>query len=584
MRIGYVQQTSILCWIAVVIMKNRQILRCFTLSLISLFAVLCCAIPSFGMSGLREKGNPIAPPLTDSPRSTIVGFIDDMNLAYDLVMEVYKQGRRDPGFRYSPPLRRRKEAAEEAIQRAIKTLDLSETALDRRQSVGIESVLRLKEILDRLYLPDFGTIPDLASVTSSNIDRWTIPYSEITLQKIQTGADQGEFLFSADTVKQLKDFYSKIINSPYKPNSSIGFYKFYISKPGSIVPPKWSHWLPNWSNHLIWDQTLWQWFFALLIWFIVSGLIYFVRNYSIYLFSQLSRPKHAWLELSFPAFVWVCVSISKYLIDQVINFTGVPLTLVTMVHACLSLMSSTWLAFLFFNAIGSTFAGSLQSRGFRLESVMTRNGFRFFGIIAGSVILTWGFTQLGFSVAPLLASLGAGSLALSFGLRTYIQDIVGGITIFADQSIKIGDLCEFGSIKGFVEDVSFRSTTLRTLDRDLVVIANSKISALIVNYSRRDKYKFEHKFTLPLETDRQAIEDLVTAIFQNLSKYKLLENVTITVDGLELPFLQIKVKADVQTTEASEYSKIVTQIFLDIADLIKPLVRDSVLYSHEHSR
>ena len=107
----------------------------------------------------QQIRNRLKPIDTSSPRSTLEGFLDDVNRAYVLA------SRANNALMASPPTMTRKEGrqaeanAVHFLQRASDTLDLRNVPETLRPAVGIEATLLLKEILDRLLLPPLDVTP-----------------------------------------------------------------------------------------------------------------------------------------------------------------------------------------------------------------------------------------------------------------------------------------------------------------------------------------------------------------------------------------------------------------------------------------
>ncbi len=90
----------------------------------------------------------------------------------------------------------------------------------------------------------------------------------------------------------------------------------------------------------------------------------------------------------------------------------------------------------------------------------------------------------GVSITPLLASLGLGSLAVALALQSPLANFFAGIQILADKPIELGQYIQLDSgAEGYVTRIGWRSTTIRALRNNLIVIPNSKImDAIITNY------------------------------------------------------------------------------------------------------
>ncbi|MBI2579226.1 MAG: mechanosensitive ion channel family protein [Candidatus Aenigmarchaeota archaeon] len=91
----------------------------------------------------------------------------------------------------------------------------------------------------------------------------------------------------------------------------------------------------------------------------------------------------------------------------------------------------------------------------------------------------------GVEITPLVAGLGIGGLAIALALQDSLANLFSGAFMVSDKIIKAGDFIELeGGIKGFVEEIGWRTTKVRTLPNNLVIIPNSKIAnSTITDYS-----------------------------------------------------------------------------------------------------
>jgi small-conductance mechanosensitive channel len=92
---------------------------------------------------------------------------------------------------------------------------------------------------------------------------------------------------------------------------------------------------------------------------------------------------------------------------------------------------------------------------------------------------------LGISIAPLITALGVGGLAMALALQDTLSNLFAGIHILAEQAIRVGDFIrlETGQ-EGFVEDISWRTTRIRMLPNNMVIVPNNKLSqSVITNYN-----------------------------------------------------------------------------------------------------
>ncbi len=96
---------------------------------------------------------------------------------------------------------------------------------------------------------------------------------------------------------------------------------------------------------------------------------------------------------------------------------------------------------------------------------------------------------LGISIAPMLAALGVGGLAVGLALQPTLENVFSGVQVLMSGQITPGDFVQLESgQQGWVEDVTWRNTTLKLLSNDLVIVPNAVIGrSLITNYTSEDE-------------------------------------------------------------------------------------------------
>jgi small-conductance mechanosensitive channel len=93
--------------------------------------------------------------------------------------------------------------------------------------------------------------------------------------------------------------------------------------------------------------------------------------------------------------------------------------------------------------------------------------------------------SMGVSITPLVASLGIGSLAVALALQDTLANFFAGIQVLIDKPVAVGNFIKLDSgEEGYVTKVGWRSTQVRMITNDIVVVPNSRlINSVITNYS-----------------------------------------------------------------------------------------------------
>jgi MscS family membrane protein len=178
---------------------------------------------------------------------------------------------------------------------------------------------------------------------------------------------------------------------------------------------------------------------------------------------------------------------------------------------------------------------------------------------------------LGFNLTTPLAGLGIGGIAIAFAAQKTLENLFGGISILGDEVIRIGDTCRFGDRVGTVEDISLRSTRIRTPERTELFIPNGSLATMNVeNLSRRDKILFNTKLGLRYETSPDQMRYVLAQV-----RRLLYEHPKVETEGARNRFiafdesaLTLEIFAYVLTRDFNEFLAIREDILLRIMDII----------------
>ena len=108
-----------------------------------------------------------------------------------------------------------------------------------------------------------------------------------------------------------------------------------------------------------------------------------------------------------------------------------------------------------------------------------------------------------FGVQPtaFVAALGVVSVAVSFGLQNTVSNVISGLGLMLGHVIEVGDWIEVGAYQGFITDITWRATTIRTLIGDVIVIPNSVLNATTL---RKMCDLSARSFVIPLDIHPEA--------------------------------------------------------------------------------
>ncbi len=179
---------------------------------------------------------------------------------------------------------------------------------------------------------------------------------------------------------------------------------------------------------------------------------------------------------------------------------------------------------------------------------------------------------LGFEVTALLAGLGVGGIAVALAAQKTIENLFGGITLFADHPIRVGDFCKFGDQVGTVEEIGIRSTRIRTLDRTVITIPNADFSSMqIENYATRDRMRLFAVIGLRYETTPDQLRYVLVEIRKLLYSHErvLPDPARARFIGFGAYSLDIEIFAYVNTPDWGEFLGIREDIYLRIMTIVE---------------
>ena len=124
-------------------------------------------------------------------------------------------------------------------------------------------------------------------------------------------------------------------------------------------------------------------------------------------------------------------------------------------------------------------------------------------ILAGFMIIS----EFGYNISGLITGLGISGVVITLAAQDTAKSMIGGISIFLDRPFKVGDYIKVGEYEGSVQEIRFRSTSIRTLDRSILHVPNSKMAeTAIIKDSEIEKRRYYMKFTIELDTPIEKVE------------------------------------------------------------------------------
>lgn len=192
----------------------------------------------------------------------------------------------------------------------------------------------------------------------------------------------------------------------------------------------------------------------------------------------------------------------------------------------------------------------------------------FIFLVAATIVLD----ILGYNINGVLTALGLGSLSFALAGQDIVSNIFGGIIIITERPFEIGDWVKTADVEGSVEDISLRSTKIRTLDDALTVVPNQKFtSAAITNWTRLNRRLSQFTLGFAYATPADTLQLVCADLRGMLAAHPQVLPDTVQVRFLEFgaSSLDVFVQFYVKTTQIAEYRAVREEINAKILEILQ---------------
>lgn len=130
-------------------------------------------------------------------------------------------------------------------------------------------------------------------------------------------------------------------------------------------------------------------------------------------------------------------------------------------------------------------------------------------LIVWAVAFLMLLANLGIEIMPLIAGLGIGGIAIALAVQNVLGDLFASLSIALDKPFRVGDSLAVGEEKGTVEYIGIKSTRLRSVNGEQIVISNGDLlKSRVRNFSRLAERRADLALRIAYETPRELIREL----------------------------------------------------------------------------
>ncbi len=133
-------------------------------------------------------------------------------------------------------------------------------------------------------------------------------------------------------------------------------------------------------------------------------------------------------------------------------------------------------------------------------------------------------SNLGYDTSALLTGLGIGGLAIALAMQTILSDIFAYFSIHFDKPFRVGDFIIVGTDMGVVEKIGLKTTRVRTLQGQELVISNQELtSSRINNYKKMEKRRIVFTFGVSYDTPVAKLKKIPNVVKEIITKAEYAE-------------------------------------------------------------
>lgn len=206
-----------------------------------------------------------------------------------------------------------------------------------------------------------------------------------------------------------------------------------------------------------------------------------------------------------PSILW-CFVLGLFVAVELVELPRRPAAQLHSILEAAVILSAT---FTVAGVLGSLAAAAGERRALGLGMTgLVRAAVRGTILLIGTLIM---LDTLGVQITPLLTALGVGGLAVALALQDSLSNLFAGVHLLADKPIRVGDYVKIAdSIEGYVVDVGWRSTRVRMLQNNVVIVPNKRVAeSIIINYDMPER---RMSFLLRVRVGYDADADLVERV------------------------------------------------------------------------
>lgn len=193
-------------------------------------------------------------------------------------------------------------------------------------------------------------------------------------------------------------------------------------------------------------------------------------------------------------------------------------------------------------------------------------------IILYIIALYLSLKEFNYDIGGIATGLGLTGAVVALAAQDIVKQIFAGLTIFIDKPFEIGDWVEVGDISGTVEDITIKSTKIRTIEDTVVTVPNDTMtSSSIINWGKIKKRIYKANLKLALETEETTVEKVINRI-RFILKYNkdiIKDSISVQFNKIDNDSINILIYVETTITKYIEYQYFCNKLNLTLLNILE---------------
>lgn len=187
--------------------------------------------------------------------------------------------------------------------------------------------------------------------------------------------------------------------------------------------------------------------------------------------------------------------------------------------------------------------------------------------IAGVIVIS----ELGYDINGLIAGLGLSGLTIALAAQDTAKNLFGGLVILLDKPFALGEWIETQTYEGIVEEITFRSTRIRTWDDSVATIPNSEIvNSSVVNWTKMNLRRVKINLILEFKTKLKQVCDFTNDVQVLLNEYDIeKDSIIVKFSDIEDSGYKVYISFKTKIKKYSDYMELKENINYKIMQLLE---------------